>query len=237
MTPIFSVLHATWGRPEKAIATMKLWRERAAHPEDVQYIICADADDPTRFDLLGKDDSDGFGMFAFVEHPGSGSAPAWDFAAKFSTGTWLIQAQDDVFPAVHWDAQIRQAQMLAGLADETPTIIAVSDGYRKDGLLCTAICNRARYKQQGEFLHAKFFSVFSDDDFSIRAYADAIDGKCTVIKARNITFLHAHCYHDKTVPEDETYRRENSASAYAIGAALFNERNQSLVLRGLKTWA
>ena len=117
-----------------------------------------------------------------------------------------------------------------------PLVIAVSDGYRKDALQTIAICNRARYEQVGEFIHAGYRSVFSDDDFTIRGLADSADGKCTLIDARDLTFTHRHHYHDKSVPWDPVYARGNSTEAYAQGQALFMKRNSHLVARGLKTW-
>ncbi len=232
MSIIFSVLHATYGRPEKAVAAMRMWRERAARPESVQYILCADADDLTRFDMnMGSENTRGFGSFAFVEHPGTGSASAWDFAAKFSTGNILLQAQDDCEPPPHWDdLLLSRIEIGSG-----PFFMAVSDGYRKD--FChMAIMNRARYKQTGEFVCPEFISVFSDDDVYYRAKRDARDGKCTLFEARDLEFRHEHCFHNKSVPFDATYERENSSEAYRIGAALFAKRNPTAATDGLKTW-
>jgi hypothetical protein len=238
MNPEFSILHATRGRPEKAVAAMQLWLERMAGPHySVEYIFAIDADDAeTRFKL----------NYPHTEHSvfcvlneGKGSASAWDEAAKASHGNILIQAQDDVEPPEHWDDLIMLAIRKTGqqfMETQEPMVIAVSDGFRKDSLLCTAICNRMRYEQQGHFLYRGYFSVFSDDEFTIRAYADERDGRCKVINARDLTFLHRHCYHDKSVPEDDTYRRENSPEAYAIGQKVFMERNKHLVDLGFKTW-
>lgn len=179
----------------------------------------------------------------------NGSAPAWDAAAKASSGLVLIQAQDDVEPPEGWDNSIWNAlERAPGTAflqfaegppvpySVEPAFIAVSDGFRKDKLCCTAIMNRARYEQCGEFLHPGYISVFSDDDVAIRAYADAAAGKCSLIEARDLVFLHRHHYHDKSVPMDATYERENSSKAYAHGQALFMKRNADLVAKGFKTW-
>jgi hypothetical protein len=164
-----------------------------------------------------------------------GSAAAWDAAAKESTGDILIQGQDDIEPPKRWDESL--CALLANEDYNAPTFIAVSDGYRKVELCCTAIMNRARYLQAGEFLHAGYLSVFSDDEVTIRAMADGQDGKCIFIKARDLVFRHEHAYHNMSVPIDDTYKKENSAEAYAKGAALFMKRNQSLVDRGLRTWS
>lgn len=242
VTPTISVIHASRGRPEKAAAAIAMWRDRASNPKQVEYILSVDQDDSTRFDMQLGDCSRGFGAFLLVDNKNKGSAEAWDFGAKFSRGELLVQAQDDVEPPQNWDALLLlklREQPYDGGPDgwkNLPAFIAVADGYRNVRLCCTAIMNRARYEQQGEFLHAGYKSVYSDDEVTVRAYADAANGKCTLIEARDLVFLHRHHYHDKSVPMDATYERENSAEAYALGSALFMQRNADLVARGFKTW-
>lgn len=221
---------------------MAMWRDRAFSPSTSEYIICCDEDDPTRFDTLRRTtDIDGFKHNIYVEHPKTGSAAAWDWAAKFSTGTVLIQGQDDIEPPEGWDKLLfdKIFQSLGGCQGmfETPIFVAVSDGFRKDALCCTAIMNRARYKACGEFLHAGYQSVFSDDEVTYRALRDASDGKCIYINARDLVFTHRHHYHDPSVPMDETYRRENSSEAYGKGALLFAQRNPKAATDGIRSWA
>lgn len=252
MTPTFSILHATYGRPQKAVAAMRMWLERAARPDEVEYIFAANDDDPAKEPLMDYANVPPHYRTRFMSGAFHGSTPAWDAAAKASTGLVLIQASDDVEPPEYWDNRLvhklrdalRPAPCLTinfshgDLIEKcvTPTVVAVSDGYRKDPLQTIAICNRARYEQVGEFIHAGYRSVFSDDDFTIRAIADDKDGKCTLIDARDLTFTHRHHYHDKSVPWDPVYARGNSTEAYAQGQALFMKRNSHLVARGLKTW-
>ena len=54
MTPIFSCLHATLGRPTKAAAAMRTWFDRAAHPELVEYIFACEKSDWTGRDLVNS---------------------------------------------------------------------------------------------------------------------------------------------------------------------------------------
>lgn len=250
MTPTFSILHATRGRPKKAGVAMRMWQDRATNPGDVQYILCCDEDDETRFDAIRETRGmDRFAHNCYVDHPSTGSAAAWDFAAKFSIGEILIQAQDDIEPPQNWDNLIlNKFEQVSALAviqfsdgskkaySLKPAFLAISDGYRKDRLCCTAIMNRARFEQQSEFLHAGYLSVFSDDEVTYRAYRDQRDEKCIVIEARDLVFLHRHHYHDKSVPMDATYERENSHEAYRIGGALFAKRNPEAFKDGLKNW-
>lgn len=233
MKPLFSLLHATYGRPQKAIAAMHMAMMAAddPSPSNVEYIFATNDDDPTHVEIHDQGSWGVCGNFR-------GSAEAWDAAAGISMGQILIQMQDDLELPEGWDSVlIGKIIARAGMNWRVdPLVVAVGDGYRKDALLCTAICNRARYEQTKEFLHPGYLSVFSDDEWTYRALRDERDGKCTIIRAPELTFRHRHHYHDKSVPDDATYRRENSAEAYRIGGALFAERNPRAATDGLRTW-
>ncbi len=237
MTPMFSILHATYGRPEKAVAAMRMWFERAENPGAMEYIFAVNSDDIHSITLSTSITSI-YGESRIVRGNFRGSASAWDAAAKVSTGDILLQAQDDVDPPMAWDAML--LEWLEGANTDInwwrkiPLVIAVSDGYRRDKLLCTAIMNRARYEQCGEFLHSGYLSMFSDDELTYRAFRDERDGRCAVIHT-DLVFRHEHHYHNPTVPLDATYLRENSAEAYRIGAALFAQRNPEAGPDGLRT--
>lgn len=215
-----------------------MWRDRAANPQQVEYILSIDQDDETRFDLRLGEVSRGFGMFALVDNANQGSAQAWDFGAKFTRGELLIQAQDDVEPPKLWDAALLEwlegANTDPNYWRKVQTVVAVRDGYRKDALLCTAICNRLRYRKQGHFICPAYLSVFSDDDFTIRAIADDKAGTCMLVQT-DLVFWHHNPYHTGA-PRDATLLRENSEEAYRMGREVFNERNRLLLNQGLKTW-
>jgi hypothetical protein len=215
---------------------MALTRERAQDAVPIEYILVVDEDDESRLVIPELLHAAAFPLMRplVFKNESGGSVAAWNAAAKASTGEILIQMQDDLELPRWWDIDLRERRLLF---KDQPFVIAVSDGYRNDGLLCTAICNRARYEQQGEFLHAGYKSVFSDDEFTIRALADARAGNCTVIDARDLIFRHRHHFHDPSVPFDETYRRQNSPEAYAAGEKLFRQRNAAAIAAGLKTWS
>ncbi len=239
-TPTHSILHATLGRPMKAIAAMRMWFNRAARPQDAEYIFAVNHDDPDREVIEDMVNAMGAGEMRVIVGHFAGSAAAWDAAASVSHGEILIQAQDDVEPPEKWDCALLYAISKAGLLHDMkklPIFIAVSDGFRKDKLCCTAIMNRARYRQRAEFLHAGYLSVYSDDDVTIRAYADAAAGTCQLIEARDLVFLHRHHYHDPSVPMDDTYRKENSPEAYERGYSLFAQRNEKALAAGFRTWS
>lgn len=228
----FSLLHASRGRPTKAVAAMKDALAKADNPSQIDYIVAANDDDQetiAAFDKLAA-------MVVFG--PFRGSVEAWNAAAKMARGDILIQMQDDLVLPSGWDGMLRSEyedgrKYIGERIKKCPAVIAVHDGYRNDALLCTAIMNRARYEQQGEFLHAGYQSMYSDDEFSVRAYSDAAEGRCTLIDATDIVFRHDNPLHLKQ-PCDETHQRQNSAEAYAKGAALFRERNGHLMK--WRTW-
>ncbi len=238
MKPAFSLLHATYGRPEKAAAAMQMALQRAIRPRLIEYIFAFNNDDPSNAEGTFRmpECELEFNRIDFARGNFIGSAPAWNAAANLCTGEILVQMQDDLELPEGWDFSLasRLADRLENL--DQPAVIAVSDGYRTDDLCCTAIMNRARYVQTGEFLHPGYMSVFSDDDFTYRALRDHKEDKCTFISARDLVFRHRHHYHDKSVPMDATYERENSSEAYRIGAALFAERNPLAATDGIRTW-
>jgi hypothetical protein len=108
--------------------------------------------------------------------------------------------------------------------EETPLVLAISDGHRKDGLLCMAILTRARYLAQGFMFAPEYFGVYSDNEFSVRAYDDGI-----VLDARHIILEHRHpIWAGKAFAEwDETHKRQNEDKRYIEGKEIFNRRNPS----------
>ncbi len=226
---------------------MHMFCERALQPQGVEYIFALNSDDPTSDQVMKLVEAEllhpsmpasRFAKVDFIQGNFHGSAPAWDAAAKVSTGAILVQGQDDVEPPEIWDTLLCQKFDKAPEAVHfsVPFFCAVSDGYRRDALCCTAIMSRGYYELEGCFLCPEYMSVFSDDEVTYRALRNARDDKATFIDAREIVFLHRHHYHDKSVPMDATYARENHVHAYAVGQKLFLDRNPRALTDGLKTW-
>jgi glycosyltransferase involved in cell wall biosynthesis len=128
----------------------------------------------------------------------------------------LVQLSDDWTPIKGWDEEFVQR-----LRDvNQPGVLRPSDGHRRDDLLCMAIFTRARYKQQGEFLHGGYFGIYSDDEYSFRAYQDGV-----VIDARDMVLLHDHPNYNPDVEMDETYLNQNSSERDKQGRKVFLSRN------------
>lgn len=203
-----SLLHATRGRPVLASNARRMWLNRAANPDAVEHIFAIDMDDGDSLPLS---------VFRHVINtkPETASVGAWNAAAHASAGHILIQLNDDFIPPMHWDRLIIEA--MSGRLD-TPAVLQVIDGHRTDEQLCIAIMNRARYKQQGHFLHPRFKSVYSDDYFSWSAWKDGI-----VIPAKHIVIEHDHPYFKGGEGWDEVYAKHNSSDRYLEGERIFNE--------------
>lgn len=200
-----SLLHATRGRPMQAVRARMEWLRMADHPERVEHVFAVDMDDET---------AEVFTRFQTTFCKGNGGpVAAWNAAAEASKGDVILQLSDDWKPFRGWDTAI-----IAAIGDtEKPAVLAVSDGYRKDDLLCMAILTRARYAQQGNLFHPEFFSMFSDNHFSQCAFADGV-----VIDARDrITFEHMHPAFGKS-EMDETYARSNDQFHYLTGRGIWD---------------
>lgn len=229
---MISLLHATRGRPHKAIETCKLFLERAFNKGDIEYIFAVDRDDEISVDIIGdfvmkNMVNNVLGMnvkinCGIVPNP-NGCVRAWNLAARHSLGDILVQLSDDWIPPMHWDKQIAQR-----LDITKARCLQVSDGSRKDDLMCMAIITRKRFEQQTEngqpyMFHPSYFGVYSDTEYSLRAFKDKV-----VVKALDIVFEHEHPVFGKA-EWDDTYLRQNDKQRYEEGKAIFMSRNKFLI--------
>lgn len=216
--PKISLLHATRGRPEKAIAARDHVFTMALKPELIEHIFAIDADDAE-----SRRELDGFRTV--IVEPGGGCVRAWNAAAASSRGRVLVQMSDDWVLPYHWDNQIIWA-LKDPLEMKKPAVLAISDGHREDKLLCMAICTRdwyvrQRHEKTGEryLFHPDYLGMYSDNEFTVRAYEAGV-----VIERKDIVFTHNHpAFGDGEL--DRTYAEQNSPERYAHGLAVFNRRN------------
>ena len=218
--PIFSIIHATLGRPEQALAIREMWLSRATNPENVQYIFG-----------IHDFDAQSVKMLSGFEHTiteKKGAAENYDKAAGLADGEIIIQAQDDCYPPQGWDMQLRE------LIPDTdkPVFVAPSDGHRNDMVSVNSIFTRAymdikagREKGENGFFHRGYITVFPDTENSYRAIKDAEQGVCEYIDAQDFVIYHDHPMFNPAVPFDETYQWENAPENYKQGRELFVKRN------------
>ena len=208
--PRISLLHATRGRPEQATEARDKWLSMAAHPGRVQHVLAIDCDDEASIKGLSK-----FNPHV-VPEKGGGCVAAWNLAARASHGDVMVQLSDDWTPISGWDEQF--VQRMRDVSQ--PGVLRPSDGHRRDDLLCMAILTRARFEQQGEFLHSGYLGIYSDDEFSFRAYQDGV-----VIDARDMVLTHDHPNYNPAIEMDETYLNQNSSERDKQGRKVFLKRN------------
>ena len=211
-TPRISLLHATRGRTTQAVSAREIWLNAAVNPSQVEHIFAVDSDDAASVEMCKQ--------FVAVVSDKKSCVAAWNLAARKARGDILIQLSDDWTPPMGWDARLLE---VIGQRDpqKEQFVIAPSDGTRTDDLLCMAILSRARYEAQGsEMFHEGYESVFSDNEFTHRAYSDNV-----VIDARSaLRFEHHHPAFGKG-KMDATYAHNNSDARYKAGEALFKARN------------
>lgn len=232
--PTISLLHSTKGRPAKALATMRLWAERAYTPALVEYVLAWEKNDEAstkHFDemLPTADMPWSEGGVVAIRGDFQGSCPAWNAAYSVSSGSLIIQVSDDMEPIEHYDTAL--LNRLPQGWEEQPHVIATADSNRKDRLLTTFIATRAFCESEGCFLFPGFKSVWSDGDATYRAYKR----KC-VIEARDIAFTHKHPFFDRSVAMDATYAAQNEPVRYADGERLFTERHPKWRESGIVDW-
>lgn len=219
--PLFSIIHATLGRPQKALAIRELWLSRAKWPEKVEYIFGLHEGDEASLRHLK-------GFQHTIAPQGCGCPINYDTAAGAARGEVLIQAQDDCIPPPAWDEML-----LNRIGDVTkPVFVGVSDGHRADRLCVNTIMTKAyadiKKAQDPDcngFFPRAYNAVFADTENTYRAYKDDEAGVCKFIEARDIIIYHDHPNFNQTVPWDATYEQENSAEAYKHNGRVFNERN------------
>lgn len=208
----FSVLHAT-RRGTQALAAMYLWLATAQNAGAIEWIFAVDEDDEkTLAELNG---------YRVIKIPGKDKGPvaAWNMAAKESQGSILLQMSDDWTPMIHWDRLI--IDRIGNVTQEA--VLQISDGHRTDDLLCMAILTRAYYDRYDYIFHPDYFSMYSDNEFTLQAQKDGV-----IRKASGITFTHNHPIFSGD-QLDEVYQRSNHPDKYKDGLAVLDSHKYRFV--------
>lgn len=208
--PKISLVHATRGRPRQARECRQQWIDAANNKARIEHVFAVDSDDADSIRELADLSPH------IVAETGGGCVAAWNLAAAHATGSILLQLSDDWLPLPGWDDIL--VERLGSV--RKPFVLRISDGHRKDDLFCMAILTRARMKQQGWFLPPAYTGIYSDDEFSFRAFEDGV-----IRDARDVVFTHCHPNYDSSVEMDETYQRQNDNAKYAEAKKIFLERN------------
>jgi glycosyltransferase involved in cell wall biosynthesis len=205
--PRITMVHATKGRPQVAWQRRFQWLSLAQKPLEVEWLFMVDHDDAIDYTPHQ----------AIRCNPG-GIINAWNHGAKLAKSDIIVQMSDDWSPPRHWDASICS---LIGSKNEDK-VLAVSDGYRTDKLLCMAILNKKRLETQGGWLfhpdYQESDGLYSDNEFTERAYADGV-----VVEARDLKFVHENpIYTQKEA--DKQLVNHNKPEFYEKGKAIYEKR-------------
>lgn len=206
---MISLLHATRWRPDQARQVRQVWFDQAADASRIEHLFAFDDDDEESRGALSSF------PHVLTKPPGSCVA-AWNAAAAACRGSVLVQLSDDWYPPKFWDQEIFNR---IGNPHESK-VLAVSDGKRKDRLLCMAILTRKRYENQGWMFCPEYLGLWSDNEFTLRAYQDAV-----IVSAPDLVFEHRHALYTPEVLPDRTYLHQNSAERRRQGRETFLRRN------------
>lgn len=207
----FSILHAT-RRADDALKAMYFWLSQADNASAIEWIFAVDEDDQETIKKLHG--------YRVVKVSGKDKGPvaAWNAAAKESSGKILVQMSDDWIPCLHWDLAIasRLSEKIDGEA-----ALQISDGHRKDDLMCMAILTRKYYDRYGYVFYPEYFSMYSDNEFTLQAQRDGV-----IVEAKDIVFQHAHpVFQGKKFEEmDAVYQRSNASENYQSGKKILDSR-------------
>ena len=237
---LFSILH-TSARPDQWRKVYDDWMSKAVHPEDVEYVLCAD--ERWGFDRHGDWIPPDWFMCGHKLVWNEGRKCYVDgvnTAAKASAGRILIVNADDQFAAVAWDEKLSAAHGDMALmdhqcristnvgkahCDHVPFVIRVSTGTPQEherGIMVMPILSRSRYEALGYVFYPEYESMYADNDFAAQAAQDGV-----IVEARHLTFPHRHPLGDPSIKVDEAYQAQNRKEAYALGANIFQRRQAS----------
>jgi hypothetical protein len=213
---IISITHAT-RRGAKAVQTKESWLNKAACPRNITYTFAVDEDDAVSREAVA-------GHAHVVCPPGKGCNWCFNEGARNSVGNLIIVTADDLEAFDGWDNALEQR--VGSIVNSFPFVIHCSDGVRRDNLITHPIINRLRFEQFGNRIYREEFkTVYGDSDFTIRTYEDVMNGKCSLISARDLTFTHRHplAFGGQL---DEQYLHQNSD--YPTHEKLFVELNPNM---------
>lgn len=230
MRPLFSICHPT-ARPDGWRAAYDLWISRAAHPEQVEYVLSIDE----RWGFTPGSPAAIRASAIVTERPGLNIVTAnqgrrccvdsTNTAAAVSSGDVLILGADDYEPPQDWDVLLLakispDAAVADALARSEDFVLHVSTGWY-DGPEASSIqiLSRARYERLGYGLYPEYESLFADDDFLQAAYADGV-----VLDARDITIRHHHGAASGNW--DAVYQHQNREESRRLGAELLERRKR-----------
>ena len=217
-----AIVHPSFGRPQQAFDVSQDWMNAANKPEEVEYLIGLDDNDPTieeykrlfsaptKFGRVEVNVGDSRCSVAAMNRLGTIMSPTTEL---------IIGGADDHAPCEKWDYIL--FDLLAGIdCFNTIKFIGISDGLREYGvLLCYLVVTRAWYTKFNYFIYPEYDGMFADND--MQGVAERLN---CIIHAPQITFQHRH-FSIKLSPFDATYARTNNTENWNRNYELYKKRS------------
>lgn len=195
--------------------TANYWYYRTRYPDNVEYVISIDIDDPKKDEYQQKFDQILFSKKRFLVSDNTSVVQATNKAAQNSTGEILLYLSDDFRCPSGWDNLVTERTK-----DKSNWLLKVNDGYQRfdKDVLTIPIMSRGLYDQLKYFWHPEYRSMFVDQDLYWTAHKLG-----ALIMAGDLTFEHMHPVAGKG-KNDETYTRSNQN--WDQGKALYQKRQR-----------
>ncbi len=221
MAEIIYLCHPSRERPEQAARVYQLWQVRADKPERLLEILSLDDDDPALASYHRPE------LTLCHANRGMVSATNHCLAACKDDGL-LVTLYDDFEPPEHWDTllwEIHQhnapccifvsCDSLQVFEFPTPTGTA-----HQIPMQTIQIGSVEVFRAWGYILYPDYFSMFSDNDYTLKALSQA-----RVINALQFHFRHHHpLLTGRKEDWDVTYQRSNAQIHYQAGETIFRQR-------------
>jgi len=208
----FSLVHASARLPQGWLAAHDAWITNCDQVEKIEYILCVDTADKDQWPFS-------LGPILLVENTGKQDAvSAWNCAAAASTGKFIIQVADDLYPPPHWDTELLKVipDLDGEYVIEVRTGTSLDDEWRR--CMAHSFLTRKYYERYGYLFHPEYEGMYADDEFTEKARRDGV-----VVDARHLLFEHRH-WIGTTVPFDDIYKRQNSQERYDRGLEILGRR-------------
>jgi len=192
---------------------------KADKPEEIEYIMGLDDNDPTVMDYLHMCHAHKFGLFQLDVSNSRNIIQALNrTTAKLSPTTQVIVGTaDDQGCPEHWDTELfKVLEKVDNFI--TPRFVGVSDGLYEYGTrIQQAIMNRAFYNRNGWFICPEYDGPWADNDLF------EVAKRIGIVDAPHLLFSHRHFTQGKS-ELDDTYRRINNTESMERNERVFRAR-------------
>lgn len=174
-----SILHPSRSRPIEALNTMVHWLQNIVYPQQWEYILSVDSNDP---ELKGYEalDLKGAQNMRMIVNDNQNIVQAANQAARLASGGIFILVSDDFLCFNGWNQVIREA--LKGKSG----VLKTFDGIQR-WIVTLPIMTRDYYEELGYFYHPSFAHMFCDTHMT-----QVADLKKKLIIRNDIVFKHNH---------------------------------------------